>query len=188
MNPTARIATAPSRLHSIVRGRRKKRPSFTARQVQQLADDLTGHRKRELLNFARHLRSAPASGEPTLDTGFDLISVGPEHARQRRRRALWLALGGSMALAACWLFVSVRPPQQFPRAEPPLVALGAPEVVKKPAATSYVVQPGDTLGVIATRTLGGSARWRDIWQANPQLADPSHIAVGQTLIIPASKD
>lgn len=48
---------------------------------------------------------------------------------------------------------------------------------------SYTVQKGDTLAVIAKKT---GARQQDIINAN-KIADPSRIAVGQTLFIPGAK-
>ena len=48
--------------------------------------------------------------------------------------------------------------------------------------SSYTVQKGDTLAVIAKKT---NAKQQDIINAN-KLSDPSHITVGQTLFIPNS--
>ncbi len=48
--------------------------------------------------------------------------------------------------------------------------------------TSYTVQKGDTLAVVAKKT---NAKQQDIINAN-KLSDPSHITVGQTLFIPNS--
>lgn len=49
--------------------------------------------------------------------------------------------------------------------------------------TSYTVQKGDTLGLIAKKT---GARQQDIINAN-KITDPSRIVVGQTLFIPGGK-
>lgn len=50
----------------------------------------------------------------------------------------------------------------------------------------YTVRPGDTLGVIARRTLGDVSQWRRIQAANPvTLNNPSRIEVGMVLKIPA---
>jgi LysM repeat protein len=48
---------------------------------------------------------------------------------------------------------------------------------------NYTVQKGETLAVIAKKT---GAKQQDIINAN-KIADPSHIQVGQTLIIPGGK-
>jgi nucleoid-associated protein YgaU len=47
----------------------------------------------------------------------------------------------------------------------------------------HVVQKGDTLGEISAQHYGTSRKWQDIVEANPGL-DPSHLVVGQKLIIP----
>ena len=49
--------------------------------------------------------------------------------------------------------------------------------------SSYTVQKGDTLAVIARKT---GAKLQDIVNAN-KIADPSRIVVGQTLFIPGGK-
>jgi LysM repeat protein len=49
--------------------------------------------------------------------------------------------------------------------------------------SSYTVQKGDTLATIAKKT---GAKQQDIINAN-KLSDPSHIVVGQTLVIPGGK-
>lgn len=52
--------------------------------------------------------------------------------------------------------------------------------------TSYTVQKGDSLYVIARKMYGGDmARWRDIYNANRgQIQDPNQLAVGMVLVIP----
>jgi nucleoid-associated protein YgaU len=54
-------------------------------------------------------------------------------------------------------------------------------------AQSYVVQPGDTLQLIAFRVHGNGASWLPIYQANRALIgpDPNILRVGATLTIPA---
>ncbi len=50
---------------------------------------------------------------------------------------------------------------------------------------TYVVQRGDTLGVISRKVYGTSGRYLDIYNANrDQLSSPNNVSVGQTLIIP----
>jgi LysM repeat protein len=50
-----------------------------------------------------------------------------------------------------------------------------------PAAGTYVVQWGDTLGKIAART---GVSWRDILAVNPQIYNPSLIYAGQVINLP----
>jgi hypothetical protein len=48
---------------------------------------------------------------------------------------------------------------------------------------TYVVQPGDTLWGIAGRFLHEPWRWPDVWQANPDVANPNRIYPGDTLVV-----
>ena len=52
-------------------------------------------------------------------------------------------------------------------------------------ATSYTVQPGDTLSAIAQRFYGNAGLWSAIAKANPLLRSPSSLSVDQVLNIPA---
>lgn len=50
---------------------------------------------------------------------------------------------------------------------------------------TYVVQRGDTLGVISRKVYGTSARYMEIYEANrDRLSSPNSVTVGQRLIIP----
>ena len=50
------------------------------------------------------------------------------------------------------------------------------------------IRRGDTLSSLAERTLGSSARWKDIFQINrAQLSDPDELAVGMRLVLPEQK-
>jgi len=49
--------------------------------------------------------------------------------------------------------------------------------------TEYTIQPGDTLGKIAAKTLGSASRYMEIAKAN-NMDDPNKISVGQVLKIP----
>lgn len=49
---------------------------------------------------------------------------------------------------------------------------------------THTVKSGETLGTIAAKYLGSSARWKEIWNANPQIANPDLIYVGQVLTVP----
>lgn len=51
---------------------------------------------------------------------------------------------------------------------------------------TYIVQPGDTLGKIAKKLLGSSAKWREIAKANPNI-NPNKLTAGITLIIPSDQ-
>jgi outer membrane lipoprotein SlyB len=50
---------------------------------------------------------------------------------------------------------------------------------------TYIVQRGDTLGVISRKMYGTSSRYMEIYNANrDRLSSPNNVTVGQTLIIP----
>jgi hypothetical protein len=63
----------------------------------------------------------------------------------------------------------------------------APEPVPAaPQLPKYTVRPGDTIGSIARREMGTSTAWEKLWEHNrATLSDPSKLAVGMTLEIPA---
>ena len=55
------------------------------------------------------------------------------------------------------------------------------------AAGTVVVRPGDSLSLIARRTLGDANRWREIWDANrAQIPNPNVIQVGMVLQLPGA--
>ena len=75
------------------------------------------------------------------------------------------------------------------------ISLPGPKMAAKPAAAppmpepapstfTHTVAPGDTLGTIAAAYLGDSGRWREVLRANPDLADPDRVKVGQLLQVP----
>lgn len=56
-----------------------------------------------------------------------------------------------------------------------------------PEQTIYIVQPGDTLGLIAQRFLKSTSRWPEIFNLNRDtIQNPDRIKAGQALRIPAS--
>lgn len=56
----------------------------------------------------------------------------------------------------------------------------------KPAARTYTVRKGDTLGSISQSQLGTSTRWRDVLKANSKtLTNEDDLQVGMVLAVPA---
>jgi N-acetylmuramoyl-L-alanine amidase len=74
----------------------------------------------------------------------------------------------------------VPPPAPAPSTPPPKLA-------PAPAARTYTVQPGDTLGGIARQLYGNAAKYPLIAEAN-RITDPRRIWVGQVLTIPPLTD
>ena len=59
---------------------------------------------------------------------------------------------------------------------------------RDPAERTHVVQKGETLTSIATKTLGNPSRFHDIFEANQdQLSDPNDVKLGMILRIPSSR-
>jgi LysM repeat protein len=69
----------------------------------------------------------------------------------------------------------------------PEVKLAATPVVDvQPDPRRYTVVSGDTLWSIAGQFYGQGAEWTRITQANPSIADPNQISVGQSLLVPVA--
>jgi LysM repeat protein len=69
----------------------------------------------------------------------------------------------------------------------PEVNLAATPVVDtQPDPRTYTVVSGDSLWSIAGRFYGQGAEWTRITQANPSIADPNQISVGQSLLVPVA--
>ena len=82
---------------------------------------------------------------------------------------------------------------QAPR-ETPQVAIPRrmprPRIDAAPAAGGnyYRVKPGDSLSLIAQRTLGSAKKWPQLYAANrDRVSNPRFIRAGQTLVLPASR-
>jgi len=61
----------------------------------------------------------------------------------------------------------------------------APESVPEPAPRTHVVQPGETLSIVARQHLGDAGLWRLIYEANrDQISNPDVVEPGTALVIP----
>jgi nucleoid-associated protein YgaU len=77
------------------------------------------------------------------------------------------------------------PPTPEPEPEPEPEPPPTPEPEPEPEPTTYTVQAGDTLWVIAVKVYGKGQLWPVIYEANRDiLDDPSRIRPGQVLKIP----
>ncbi len=67
----------------------------------------------------------------------------------------------------------------------PAAATRAPAAAPAPAARTYTVKAGDTLGAIAKENLGSAGAYMKIFELNKdQLSDPDKIKPGQVLRLP----
>ncbi len=91
--------------------------------------------------------------------------------------------------------VASAPPQNFGAPLTAPMATPAPMPLQKPAftapervaasSTEYVVQKGDNLMLIASRTLGNKSRWTEIRDLNHGI-EAKNLKVGTKLVLPAS--
>ena len=66
-----------------------------------------------------------------------------------------------------------------------LLALSAQVTAASGDASTYTVQPGDTLSSIAGHYYGDSSLWPALLKANPMIRSPSSLSVDQVLNVPA---
>jgi nucleoid-associated protein YgaU len=76
------------------------------------------------------------------------------------------------------------PPLAQPNVAP---AVAAPAIAGKPSLSTHMVtvQPGDSLWKLAQQNLGRGSRWQELLAANPSIVDPTRIAAGTEIVIPA---
>jgi nucleoid-associated protein YgaU len=81
---------------------------------------------------------------------------------------------------------AIAPSASAPRASAP--ASGAPSLAAaKPSLSLHTVtvQPGDSLWKLAQQNLGRGSRWQELLAANPGIVDPTRIAAGTEIVVPA---
>jgi nucleoid-associated protein YgaU len=93
-------------------------------------------------------------------------------------------------------------PATAPSAEPRVVApsiapsapkavvatsIAPPSAVANPSSTAHtvIIQPGDSLWKLAQQNLGRGSRWQALLAANPGIVDPTRIAAGTEIVVPA---
>ncbi|MBI5768713.1 MAG: LysM peptidoglycan-binding domain-containing protein [Verrucomicrobia bacterium] len=120
------------------------------------------------------LREAVADVQRTLEA-----SISSSKNETLERVATQMANLAKQTNAALDSLARTQPAGRVAAAPPPPAPATPPEAPPKDS-TSYVVQKGDTLALIAKKT---GAKQQDIINAN-KLTDPSRILAGQTLFIP----
>ena len=70
----------------------------------------------------------------------------------------------------------------------PAASIAPPIAVDKTPSPLHtvIVQPGDSLWKLAQQNLGRGSRWQELLVANPGIADPTHIAAGTEIVLPAT--
>jgi nucleoid-associated protein YgaU len=69
----------------------------------------------------------------------------------------------------------------------------APEIARPSAVANasssplhtIIVQPGDSLWKLAQQNLGRGSRWQELLAANPGIVDPTRLAAGTEIVVPA---
>jgi nucleoid-associated protein YgaU len=69
----------------------------------------------------------------------------------------------------------------------PAVPVAPPSAVVKASSPLHTVtlRPGDSLWKIAQENLGRGSRWQELLAANPGIVDPTRIATGTEIVVPA---
>ena len=69
---------------------------------------------------------------------------------------------------------------------------GAPSIAPPPVSAkassplhTIIVRPGDSLWKLAQQNLGRGSRWHELLAANPGIVDPTRIATGTEIVVPA---
>jgi nucleoid-associated protein YgaU len=65
--------------------------------------------------------------------------------------------------------------------------IAPPSTVAKTSSSLHtvIIQPGDSLWNLARQNLGRGSRWKELLAANPGIVDPTRIAVGTEIVVPA---
>jgi nucleoid-associated protein YgaU len=66
-------------------------------------------------------------------------------------------------------------------------SIASPSTVAKTPSYLHtvIIQPGDSLWKLAQQNLGHGSRWQELLAANPSIVDPTRIAAGTEIVIPA---
>ena len=96
--------------------------------------------------------------------------------------------------AAVSVAPSAQPPTAAPAIAPPApksnpgASIAPPVALDKTASPLHtvIVQPGDSLWKLAQQNLGRGSRWKELLAANPGIVDPTRIAAGTEIVVPAT--
>ncbi|HEY4818195.1 MAG TPA: LysM peptidoglycan-binding domain-containing protein [Candidatus Acidoferrum sp.] len=119
------------------------------------------------------LAPAPAVRQPSLATKIDVPKF-------ESRNFTPLAEQPNPAPVVALPAVEPRPSMSLEMVRPSAVA----NTSSSPLHT-VVVQPGDSLWRLAQQNLGRGSRWQELLTANPGIADPTRLAAGTEIVVPA---
>ena len=140
-----------------------------------------------------HRRAAAA---PTIPNTAPLRRVDPftpRFAPPAPPAAARIAPPARQAKAAPAMALPAQPHTVAPAIAPsapkssPAVPVAPPSAVAKASSPLHTVtlRPGDSLWKIAQENLGHGLRWQELLAANPGIGDPTRIAAGTEIVVPA---
>jgi nucleoid-associated protein YgaU len=156
-----------------------KSPGFWSR--------LTGKAKKEEVAKVEPLPAPPTTSEQALTTPIPLSEVPPQHLASTPPPNTTPAPAPTGPATFPVLDSHAQPVQPAPLGNggaPPTPEPFAIETAPPVGASEYVVQKGDSLALIARRTLGSEQRWTEIQALNPGVS-PKSLRVGAKLKLPS---
>lgn len=123
--------------------------------------------------------SVMAASMAYMFVAMQLMMSAPHHAAHLARPVPPQQTSSKSAPSATEARVGEQP-EESAKGEP------QPPTSASEVAKTYMIVAGDTLSGVARRLYGDPRRWRDIFEANPNL-DPRRLRVGQTIKLPMSR-
>src|SRR4029077_10521524 len=82
---------------------------------------------------------------------------------------------------------AIAPSASAPRASAPASIASPLAAIAQPSLSLHTVtvRPGDSLWKLAQQSLGRGSRWQELLAANPGIVDPTRIAAGTEIVVPA---
>jgi len=159
-------------------------------------DPFVGRRSEPAPPSYSHRRpAAPALATPRLSMARPAIPLISSESKSqliiRPGDTLWTISRQHLGRGTRWLeLMAANPNLPDPKRLIPGIVLSLPANATasylKHAAPTVTVQAGDTLTKLALATYGHTSFWLCIAHANPALANPDRLAVGQVLALPSS--
>jgi nucleoid-associated protein YgaU len=141
-----------------------------------------------------HARPSPAAVAPAISTTAPLHRLDPFTPRfapsappSVSRIAPFAPQPKAAPAIAPWVPKSNAARPSAPTGQPNVAPSIAPPsaLAKTSTLRTVVIQPGDSLWKLAQQNLGRGSRWQELLAANPSIVDPTRIAAGTEIVIPA---